>query len=62
MDANDDNQDKSDLRRFHRQNNLVNVFEHLHSGITPPNTYQRGDKRIDYILITPALIPAFRST
>eukprot|EP00957_Ditylum_brightwellii_P128210 9778363-Ditylum_brightwellii.AAC.1 len=62
MDANDDNQDQSDLWRFLRQNDLVNVFEHLHTGVTPPHTYQRGDKRIDYMFITPALIPALRST
>jgi hypothetical protein len=57
MDANNDNQDQSDLRRFLRQNDLVDVF-----GVTPPNTYQRGDKCIDYIFITPALIPALQST
>jgi hypothetical protein len=62
MDANDDNQDQSDLRRLLRQNDLVDVFEHLHAGVTPPHTYQRGDKRIDYVFITPALIPALRST
>eukprot|EP00957_Ditylum_brightwellii_P200368 15275771-Ditylum_brightwellii.AAC.1 len=28
----------------------------------PPNTYQHGDKHIDYIFITPALIPALWST
>eukprot|EP00957_Ditylum_brightwellii_P072581 5515762-Ditylum_brightwellii.AAC.1 len=62
MDANNDDQVQSDFRRLYCQNDLVDVFAHLHPGITQPNTYQRGDNRIDYIFITPALKPALRST
>eukprot|EP00957_Ditylum_brightwellii_P177924 13552133-Ditylum_brightwellii.AAC.1 len=57
MDANDNDQVQSDIRRFYCQNDLVDVFAHLHPGATPPNTYQCGDKCIAYIFITPALIP-----
>eukprot|EP00957_Ditylum_brightwellii_P117345 8949704-Ditylum_brightwellii.AAC.1 len=62
MDANNDDQVQSDFRRFYHQNDLVHVFAHLHPGTTPPNTYQRGGKRIKYIFIMPALIPALRAT
>eukprot|EP00957_Ditylum_brightwellii_P136790 10431024-Ditylum_brightwellii.AAC.1 len=62
MDANDGNQASSDFQKFHRQNNLVDVFTHLHPRATPPHTYQRGNNQIDYIFITPAAIPALRST
>eukprot|EP00957_Ditylum_brightwellii_P208563 15358050-Ditylum_brightwellii.AAC.1 len=62
MDVNDNDQAQSDFRRFSRQNDLVDVFAHLHPGTTPPNAYQRGGKRIDYVFITPALILALRAT
>eukprot|EP00957_Ditylum_brightwellii_P123351 9405515-Ditylum_brightwellii.AAC.1 len=62
MDANDTDQANSDFRKFYSKCNLVDVFAHLHPGITPPHTYQRSDNRIDYIFITPALILALRST
>eukprot|EP00957_Ditylum_brightwellii_P101954 7770727-Ditylum_brightwellii.AAC.1 len=62
MDANNNDQVQSDFRRFYRQNDLVDVFAHLHPGTTPPNTYQRGERHIDYIFITLALIPALCAT
>eukprot|EP00957_Ditylum_brightwellii_P023805 1796589-Ditylum_brightwellii.AAC.1 len=40
MDANDNNQDTSDFRKFYTNNDLVDVFKCLHPEITPPNTYQ----------------------
>eukprot|EP00957_Ditylum_brightwellii_P046089 3496505-Ditylum_brightwellii.AAC.2 len=62
MDANDTDQANSDFRKIHNKCNLVDVFAHLHPGITPPHTYQCNDNRIDYIFITLALIPALQST
>eukprot|EP00957_Ditylum_brightwellii_P109952 8387011-Ditylum_brightwellii.AAC.1 len=62
MDANNTDQANSDFNKFHNKCNLVEVFAHLHPGTTPPHTYQCGDSRIDYIFITPALIPAPQST
>eukprot|EP00957_Ditylum_brightwellii_P074829 5686940-Ditylum_brightwellii.AAC.1 len=62
MDINDDDQASSDFQKFYCQNNLVNVLTHLHQRATPPHTYQRGYSQIDYIFITPALIPALYST
>eukprot|EP00957_Ditylum_brightwellii_P148238 11287184-Ditylum_brightwellii.AAC.1 len=49
MDANNDDQVQSDFRRLYCQNDLVDVFAHLHPGVPPPNTYQRGDNCIDYL-------------
>eukprot|EP00957_Ditylum_brightwellii_P108712 8292384-Ditylum_brightwellii.AAC.1 len=62
IDANDTDRATTDFRRLSKQCDLVDVFTHLHPDETPPHTYQRGGNRIDYILITPALIPALRST
>eukprot|EP00957_Ditylum_brightwellii_P036228 2744337-Ditylum_brightwellii.AAC.1 len=57
IDANNNDQDTSDFRKCYTKNDLVDVFKRLQPGITPPNTYQQGKKWLDYIFITPALIP-----
>eukprot|EP00957_Ditylum_brightwellii_P212341 15367193-Ditylum_brightwellii.AAC.5 len=62
MDSNDDNKTTSDVQKFHCQNNLVDVFTHLHPRATPPHKYQCGNNQINYIFITPAMVPALRST
>ena len=62
IDANDTDHTTTDFGRFCKQCDLVDVFTHLHPENTPPHTYQRGNNRIDYILITPALTPALKST
>eukprot|EP00957_Ditylum_brightwellii_P078702 5983879-Ditylum_brightwellii.AAC.1 len=62
MNANDANLANSDFKKFHINNDLVDVFAHLHPTVTPPPTYQGGDNRLDYIFITPSLVPALRST
>eukprot|EP00957_Ditylum_brightwellii_P169735 12919743-Ditylum_brightwellii.AAC.1 len=62
MDANDKDKINSDFRKFYTSNDLVEIFGHLHPGVIPPNTYQHGGNCIDYIFITPSLIPALAST
>eukprot|EP00957_Ditylum_brightwellii_P212126 15366999-Ditylum_brightwellii.AAC.1 len=62
MDANDTDQANLDFQKFHRQCDLVDVFVHLHPGVTPPHPYQRRENRIDYIFIIPVLIPVLQST
>eukprot|EP00957_Ditylum_brightwellii_P000480 36776-Ditylum_brightwellii.AAC.1 len=61
MDANNKDKINSDFRKFYASNNLVEVFGHLHPGVIPPNTCQGSENCIDYIFITPALIPAVKS-
>eukprot|EP00957_Ditylum_brightwellii_P095217 7251825-Ditylum_brightwellii.AAC.1 len=62
MDANDEDLMQSDFHKFHCENDLVDVFAHIHPTVTPPTTYQRGQHKLEHIFITPALIPALRST
>eukprot|EP00957_Ditylum_brightwellii_P033250 2519861-Ditylum_brightwellii.AAC.1 len=38
--------------------NLLNARAHLHPALTPPATYQRGTECIDYMFISPGLLPA----
>eukprot|EP00957_Ditylum_brightwellii_P063281 4802633-Ditylum_brightwellii.AAC.1 len=40
----------------------MEVLSHLCPEVTPLNTYQHSNSYLDYILITPALIPALKST
>eukprot|EP00957_Ditylum_brightwellii_P015020 1133237-Ditylum_brightwellii.AAC.1 len=58
MDANKKDKINSDFRKLYTSNNLIEVFGHLHPRVIPPIKYQRGENCIDYIFITPALIPA----
>eukprot|EP00957_Ditylum_brightwellii_P078894 5998509-Ditylum_brightwellii.AAC.1 len=60
MGSNDEDLMQSDFHKFHRENDLVDVFAHIHLTVTPPATYQRGQHRLDYIFITPALISALK--
>eukprot|EP00957_Ditylum_brightwellii_P016020 1207259-Ditylum_brightwellii.AAC.1 len=42
------------------ENDLVDVYKHLHPD-SHLVTYLRGNKRLDYVCITPGLIPALRA-
>eukprot|EP00957_Ditylum_brightwellii_P167407 12744444-Ditylum_brightwellii.AAC.1 len=62
MDANGVDCANPKFEKFHTNNDLVDVFLHLHLNIITPPTYQCGDNRLDYTFITPYLVPALRST
>eukprot|EP00957_Ditylum_brightwellii_P112747 8595141-Ditylum_brightwellii.AAC.1 len=61
MGVNDDDNQNSVFRKFYSNNDLAEMFLHLHPGVTPPNTYQREGNHIDYIFITLGLIPTLKS-
>eukprot|EP00957_Ditylum_brightwellii_P057427 4354252-Ditylum_brightwellii.AAC.1 len=61
IDANETDDEGTDLKEFLLDNDLVDVFQHLHPNVTPPNTYQQSNNRLDYIFIAPALTPALKA-
>eukprot|EP00957_Ditylum_brightwellii_P021546 1624495-Ditylum_brightwellii.AAC.1 len=62
LDANNVDPGSSDIKAFITSNDLVEVFSHLRQDVTPPNTYKHSNNHLCYILITPALISALKST
>eukprot|EP00957_Ditylum_brightwellii_P153317 11668205-Ditylum_brightwellii.AAC.1 len=55
MDANDEDLMQSDFHKFYQENDLIDVFTHIHPTANPPATYQRLQHRLNYIFITPVL-------
>eukprot|EP00957_Ditylum_brightwellii_P098210 7483154-Ditylum_brightwellii.AAC.1 len=43
--------------KFMTDNDLVDAYKHMHPE-SHPATYLQGQKRLDYVLITPGLLPA----
>ena len=62
IDANDTDNEGTDLNGFLMENDLVDAFRHLHPDTTPPHTYQQSSNRLDYIFVTPALTPALKAS
>eukprot|EP00957_Ditylum_brightwellii_P149546 11388126-Ditylum_brightwellii.AAC.2 len=60
INANETDNIGTGLQTFLLGNELIDAFSHLHPDIAPPHTYQHSDNRLDYIFITPALIPALK--
>eukprot|EP00957_Ditylum_brightwellii_P139610 10640863-Ditylum_brightwellii.AAC.1 len=60
INANETDEVTSNIHKFLTDTDLVNAFRHAHPNVTPPNTFQRSDNCLDYIFITPAIIPAFK--
>eukprot|EP00957_Ditylum_brightwellii_P140010 10668818-Ditylum_brightwellii.AAC.1 len=58
LDANENLKVGSPLLSMLSDLNLLNVHAHLHPALSPPATYQRGSDCIDYMFISPGLIPA----
>eukprot|EP00957_Ditylum_brightwellii_P144611 11016054-Ditylum_brightwellii.AAC.1 len=57
LDSNEDTNVEGPFNKFIMDNDLVDAYKHMHLNLHPP-TYLRGNKRLDYILITPSLISA----
>eukprot|EP00957_Ditylum_brightwellii_P026663 2016785-Ditylum_brightwellii.AAC.1 len=62
MDANDEDLMQPNFHKYYQENDLIDVFTHIHPTAKLSATYQRGQHRFDYIFITPALVPALKST
>ena len=59
MEANDPIDGRSnELTRLLAKTGLVDVIAHRHEGL--PRTYLRGTQRIDFIFLSPALLPIVR--
>eukprot|EP00957_Ditylum_brightwellii_P055736 4223260-Ditylum_brightwellii.AAC.1 len=61
LDANEDNVEAGNFKGFIDKNNLIDVYRHLHPD-SHLVTYLRGNKRLDYVLITAGLLPAMLAT
>eukprot|EP00957_Ditylum_brightwellii_P131754 10047595-Ditylum_brightwellii.AAC.1 len=57
LDANADTIEAGNFKGFIDKNDLIDVYRHLHPD-SHPAKYLRGNKRLDYALITPGLLPA----
>eukprot|EP00957_Ditylum_brightwellii_P171742 13074405-Ditylum_brightwellii.AAC.1 len=60
LDVNEDITEDGDFKSFIDENDLIDVYKHLHLE-SHPVTYLRGNKQLDYVCITPGLIPALRA-
>eukprot|EP00957_Ditylum_brightwellii_P009277 701714-Ditylum_brightwellii.AAC.1 len=60
LDANEDNDEKSAFYNFVTGNNLVDTYRHMHPS-SKLATYLCGNKQLDYLLISPGLLPALIS-
>eukprot|EP00957_Ditylum_brightwellii_P000692 54421-Ditylum_brightwellii.AAC.1 len=58
IDVNETDAETTDLHKFSHNNDLVDAFKHAHPDITPPSIYQQSNNRLNYIFLTPALLPA----
>jgi exonuclease III len=56
LDANSNLDQNSILSKMVRKTTLIDTHTTMHSGQTP-STYKRGRKKIDFIFVTPGLIP-----
>eukprot|EP00957_Ditylum_brightwellii_P205070 15342094-Ditylum_brightwellii.AAC.1 len=61
VDRNEEERPGNDLHRLVQDQNLVNVHRHLHPHTEPPHTYLRGQKCIDFIFVTPGILPALKN-
>eukprot|EP00957_Ditylum_brightwellii_P139506 10632453-Ditylum_brightwellii.AAC.1 len=61
MDANEVDTPNSDIEEFYNIHDLIEVFSHKYPDITPPNTYQWSNNKINYLFTTPTLIPAIKA-
>eukprot|EP00957_Ditylum_brightwellii_P005405 412221-Ditylum_brightwellii.AAC.1 len=57
MDANEVDTPGSALQKFINKNDMVDAFANKHPNVTSPHTYQRRGNMLDYISVTPALLP-----
>eukprot|EP00957_Ditylum_brightwellii_P076727 5831878-Ditylum_brightwellii.AAC.1 len=57
LHANEDTIEASSFKQFIEEEDLINMYKHLHSNLHPA-TYIQGQKMLDYVFITPGLIPA----
>eukprot|EP00957_Ditylum_brightwellii_P186580 14205700-Ditylum_brightwellii.AAC.1 len=62
IDRNEEDRMGNNLHRFVQDQNLVNMHRYLHPDAEPPHTYMRGQTCIDFIFITPGLLPALKNT
>eukprot|EP00957_Ditylum_brightwellii_P045000 3413993-Ditylum_brightwellii.AAC.1 len=57
LDANDDILEDGAFNRFIVKINLTDAYNHVHPK-SHPAIYLRGSKKLDYMLLTPGLLPA----
>eukprot|EP00957_Ditylum_brightwellii_P178178 13571008-Ditylum_brightwellii.AAC.1 len=57
LDSNEDSEEDGQFSKFITDNDLVDAYKDIHPG-SHPATYLRGHKRLDYMCLTPGLIPA----
>eukprot|EP00957_Ditylum_brightwellii_P003232 246246-Ditylum_brightwellii.AAC.1 len=55
--ANEDTTEAGSFQQFIEEGDLIDVYKHLHPN-SHPATYIQGQNRLDYVFITPGLIPA----
>eukprot|EP00957_Ditylum_brightwellii_P150385 11451698-Ditylum_brightwellii.AAC.1 len=59
LDSNEDLRENGAFKKFIDYLDLMDAYAHMHPTSNPP-TYLRGQKRLDYMFITPGLLPALR--
>eukprot|EP00957_Ditylum_brightwellii_P074539 5663510-Ditylum_brightwellii.AAC.1 len=59
LDSNEDLKENGAFKKFTDNLDLIGAYSHMHP-TSNPLTYLRGQKRLDYMLITPGLLPALR--
>eukprot|EP00957_Ditylum_brightwellii_P191749 14597753-Ditylum_brightwellii.AAC.1 len=60
LDANEDISKRGPFDKFVFENDLVDAYKHVHPS-SHPAIYLQGNKQLDYLLVTPGLLPAIRA-
>eukprot|EP00957_Ditylum_brightwellii_P081263 6181570-Ditylum_brightwellii.AAC.1 len=60
LDSNEDLNENGAFKKFTEDLALIDAYSHIHPTSNPP-TYLRGQTQLDYMLITPGLLPALQS-
>eukprot|EP00957_Ditylum_brightwellii_P068290 5184684-Ditylum_brightwellii.AAC.2 len=60
LDSNEDSDQDRQFLKFIIDNDLVDAYKHMHPE-SHLATYLRGQKRLDYMIKTPGLIPALQA-
>eukprot|EP00957_Ditylum_brightwellii_P012937 977357-Ditylum_brightwellii.AAC.1 len=58
MDANEEDSPTAELRQIMSSLNLIDVHNHLHDKNPAPTTYQRGTQQLDFLFISPGILPS----
>eukprot|EP00957_Ditylum_brightwellii_P081558 6204451-Ditylum_brightwellii.AAC.1 len=59
LDSNEDLKENGAFKKFTDDLDLLDAYAHMHL-TSNPLTYLRGQKQLDYMLITPGLLPVLQ--